>query len=242
MLDIDNERASETLSVLSKKSKDGGCMTWNWPGIRTLIGSVLLMLYLGCFFLWANISIYVLSYFHEINPGVSFGFTFLVDAVLVATQLVGYNIGLYLFQNRRWNPKIIIALGSTISLVGVYGSSLTENISGYLGCYCVLNGLGCGMCYLVPLICGWEWFPDRKGMVSGVTLGGYGFGSFIFSLVSTHLVNPDGVNPSIKDPNNPTLTFYDTDVTSRVPFMIQTLVYIWAGLAFMGVLLITRKP
>jgi OFA family oxalate/formate antiporter-like MFS transporter len=98
------------------------------------------------------------------------------------------------------------------------------------------------MSYMAPLICGWEWFPNRKGMVTGITLGGYGFGSFIFSLVSTHLVNPDGVDPSIKDPNQSDITFYDTDVTSRVPYMIQTLVYIWAGLAFIGVLLITRKP
>ena len=98
------------------------------------------------------------------------------------------------------------------------------------------------MCYLVPLICGWEWFPDRKGLVTGFTLGGYGFGSFIFAQVSTHLVNPNGVNPSVKDPNNPDITFYDTDVADRVPYMIQTLVYIWAGLALVGVLLISRKP
>ena len=34
-------------------------------GIMTLIGGISLMMYLGCFFLWGNISIYVLSYFHK---------------------------------------------------------------------------------------------------------------------------------------------------------------------------------
>ena len=33
--------------------------------VLTLIGGFSLMLYLGCFFLWGNIAIYVLSYFHE---------------------------------------------------------------------------------------------------------------------------------------------------------------------------------
>jgi len=119
---------------------------------------------------------------------------------------------------------------------------MSQTIASYLVCYCVLNGLGCGMCYLVPLICGWEWFPNRKGLVTGCTLGGYGFGSFIFAQVSTHLVNPNNVNPSLKDPNHVDLTFYDSDVADRVPYMIQTLVYIWAVLAFIGVLLISRKP
>ena len=51
-------------NLLQKKPKSDGWRTWNWPGIRTLVGSVALMLYLGCFFLWGNISIYVLSYYH----------------------------------------------------------------------------------------------------------------------------------------------------------------------------------
>lgn len=62
----------------------------NWPGIRTLIGSVFLMLYLGCFFLWGNISIYVLSYFHSLNPNASYGFIFLVDSLLILANWIGY--------------------------------------------------------------------------------------------------------------------------------------------------------
>ena len=94
-------------------------------------------------------------------------------------------------------------MGATISLTGVYASSYTKSVGPYLAFYCLMNGLGCGMCYMVPLICGWEWFPDKRGLVTGTTLGGYGFGSFIFSQVSTHLVNPDNKNTSIEDPNNP---------------------------------------
>ena len=93
-------------------------------------------------------------------------------------------------------------------------------IGPYLALYCLMNGLGCGMCYLVPLICGWEWFPDHKGVVTGFTLGGYGFGSFIFSLVSTKLVNPDNLQADIEDPGNDNITFYGPAVADRVPYMI----------------------
>ena len=94
---------------------------------------------------------------------------------------------------------------------------------------------------MVPLICGWEWFPTRKGLVTGCILGGYGFGSFIFSQISTKIVNPNGENPT-PDPSDPDISYYDDDVADRVPLMIRTLVYIWACLAFISVLLIFRKP
>ena len=200
------------------------------------------MLYLGCFFLWGNISIYVLSYFHNINPNASYGFIFLVDTFLVLANWIGYQIGSYLLMKRRWHPKVILVLGSVVSLSGVYLSSYTEGVGAYLACYCLLNGLGCGTCYMIPLVCGWEWFPNRKGLVTGCTLGGYGFGNFIFSLISTKLVNPDGLDPTINDPNNKNITFYDTDVSDRVPYMIKTLVYIWIGLVLVGIVLIERKP
>ena len=83
-----------------------------------------------------------------------------------------------------------------------------------------MNGLGCGMCYLVPLICGWEWFPKNKGLVTGCCLCGFGFGSLIFTQVSTELVNPDNLHATINDPSNPDITFYGPEVADRVPYMV----------------------
>ena len=154
---------------------------YNVKGILCIIGSVFLMLYLGCFFLWGNISIYVISYFHEKDPNTSYTFVFLVDTFLILFNWFGYQVGVYLFQVRRINPKIVITLGGATSLTGVYLSSYTRSLGEYLACYCGLNGLGCGTCYFVALICSWEYFPNKKGLVTGIILGGYGFGSFIFA-------------------------------------------------------------
>ena len=56
------------------------------------------MLYLGCFFLWGNIDLYVLSYFHEYKPDASYDFIFLVDSILILANWLGYQIGSYLFM------------------------------------------------------------------------------------------------------------------------------------------------
>jgi hypothetical protein len=37
----------------------------------TIIGGVIIMLYNGCFYLWANISVYVLSYFYIYDKSVN---------------------------------------------------------------------------------------------------------------------------------------------------------------------------
>ena len=54
------------------------------------------------------------------------------------------------------------------------------------------------------------------------------------------MVNPNGKNPTIYDEAND-LTYYDKDVSDRVPYMIRNLVYIWSVLVFLTILLIKRK-
>ena len=91
----------------------------------------------------------------------------------------------------------MLFLGGTISLTGAYLSSFATDIVTYFVLYCCLNGLGGASLYFVGLICGWEWFPERKGLITGLILGGYGVGAFVFGGISTILVNPNGENPNI---------------------------------------------
>jgi OFA family oxalate/formate antiporter-like MFS transporter len=166
-------------------------------GIMTVIGGVSLMLYLGSFFLWGNIDIYVLSYFHQFNPNLSLGFIFLVDLFLVGANCIGYNIGTLLLSKYRWHPKLIILIAGSTALIGVFASSFTKSLPPYLALYTLMNGLGSGTCYVVPMVCGWEYFPNKKGMVNGIIIGAFGFSSFFFSLLSTKLVNPNSEAPDI---------------------------------------------
>ena len=62
------------------------------------------MFYLGCFFLWGNIDVYVLSYFYQFNPQIDLGFIFIVDTLLIAANSTGYNIGTFLLNRLRLNP------------------------------------------------------------------------------------------------------------------------------------------
>ncbi len=50
------------------------------------------------------------------------------------------------------------------------------------------------MGYTAPLINGWNWFPNRKGLVTGAIVAGFGSGGFIFNRIGSKLINPHGVS------------------------------------------------
>jgi OFA family oxalate/formate antiporter-like MFS transporter len=41
----------------------------------------------------------------------------------------------------------------------------------------VIGGAGIGLAYVVPIAVGMRWFPDRKGMIAGAAVAGFGFGA-----------------------------------------------------------------
>ena len=75
------------------------------------------------------------------------------------------------------------------------------------------------------------YFPQHKGLVTGIVLCGFGLGSFVFDLISTAVVNPDGESP--KEGTN----IYSDKVSQRVPEMIQVLTICWACLSLIGIAL-----
>jgi OFA family oxalate/formate antiporter-like MFS transporter len=67
----------------------------------------------------------------------------------------------------------------------------------FLIVYASLFGIGIGFSYLTPLMCAWNHYPQKKGLVTGIILGSFGLGSFIFDLLSTYICNPYNIPPSI---------------------------------------------
>jgi len=59
--------------------------------------------------------------------------------------------------------------------------------------FAVTFPLGGGVGYWVPIMCSWEWYPNKRATASGVTQAGFGMGPFIFSFITTAIVNPDNI-------------------------------------------------
>ena len=102
--------------------------------------------------------------------------------------------------------------------------------------YGVLFPAGVGIVYWPPIICGWEWFPKNKGLISGLIVGGYGFGAFIFGFISTAIINPKDYKAD-KDSG-----YYPKEVGEKFPDALRIMLIMWAGLALIAVSLVTRSP
>lgn len=73
--------------------------------------------------------------------------------------------------------------GVLLGAAGIYMHSLPLL---YLG-YGVLAGIGVGTTYTPPIQALIEWFPDRKGLASGLCIAGFGSGALVFAPVVQNL-------------------------------------------------------
>lgn len=94
--------------------------------------------------------------------------------------------------------KTTMLIGSQLIALAFLIISFVKDIYGLIVIYCLLVGVSGGLLYMLPIVCGWRYFPDHRGLVSGMIIGGYGFGSFIFNFVCKAIANPDNLKPTVK--------------------------------------------
>lgn len=105
---------------------------------------------------------------------------------------VGATIGGFLLD--RYGPRVIgtaagICYGLGVLLAGFTG----DNLYLLYGTYGVLGGLGMGLGYIVPVATLVKWFPDKRGLVTGLAVCGFGGGALLLSPIATALIGSVGV-------------------------------------------------
>ena len=211
-------------------------------GYLTVFGGILIHLFCGNLYLWGNISNYVVTYYHFLgDSGARLSFAVYILTISFTTQSIFTPLGPYL--QKRWNPKLVLLLGASIMNLAVLGASYCKSWAMFVFLYAFCFPAGIGIVYWVPIMCGWEWFPERKGLISGLIVAGYGFGAFIFGFVTTAIANPDNIKPHTPDDGtgDPDKLF-PKDVGERVPEMFRTCLVYWAIFSVISILTVSRNP
>lgn len=94
-------------------------------------------------------------------------------------------------QDRR-GPRFVATLGGVALGVGMMLTSLTSSLLSLYLTYGVIGGLGIGLGYVTPIATCVKWFPDKKGLISGLAVFGFGAGSIVFSPLWTFLIGAIG--------------------------------------------------
>ena len=84
----------------------------------------------------------------------------------------------------RVGPRRLAVAGSVMFAVGYLLGSLALNLDSlamfYVG-YGVIGGAGIGLGYVTPVATVAKWFPDKKGLATGIVVMGFGVGAFLLS-------------------------------------------------------------
>ena len=101
----------------------------------------------------------------------------------------------------RWvekvGPKISGTTAGIFYGVGILGSGLAvqiESLPLFYICYGVIGGIGLGLGYITPVSTLVKWFPDRRGLATGMAIMGFGFAALIFGPVMQTLFDAVGVS------------------------------------------------
>eukprot|EP00746_Dinoflagellata_sp_MGD_P007525 gnl/MRDRNA2_/MRDRNA2_114905_c0_seq1.p1 gnl/MRDRNA2_/MRDRNA2_114905_c0~~gnl/MRDRNA2_/MRDRNA2_114905_c0_seq1.p1 ORF type:complete len:607 (+),score=100.29 gnl/MRDRNA2_/MRDRNA2_114905_c0_seq1:97-1917(+) len=209
--------------------------------ICACIGAVLIHLTLGTFYSWGNITPYVTSYLKSQGHDVSYGETSFVLAFASFFQ------GLSMFFGGKFQSKLglrgtallgggVLSLGTALSFFTVqYG------LFPFLFTYSAMFGTGIGLAYTAPLVTLFGWLPNNKGLASGIVVGGFGMGSFVFSFAQKAWVNPSGLAPGLKLNG---LMYYSADapILGNVPSLFLLLAFCYFTMQVIGVALLFPAP
>ncbi|EAS03508.1 MFS transporter (macronuclear) [Tetrahymena thermophila SB210] len=207
-------------------------------GYITLAGGFLIHFILGTFYLWGNMGSYIASYLQNdgqdyTNNDVGAVFPFMMLAINIGI-LFGVTIA------KKIGFRLLCLICSFFIGVGIFTSSFAlKNFALFTFLYGFVFGVFNGLAYMLPFNLCYTYFPEKKGIVSGVIAGAFGLGAAVWIWLVNGLINPDNIDPIHTDPNDSdSPKYYPASVTDNLPRSIRIFAIVYFSIATFGSLLI----
>ena len=136
-----------------------------------VLGAVLIQLCLGAIYAWS-----------VFTPALSeAGWTNAQTQIVFAVGLASFALVMVVAGRslRKVGPRRLAVVGGVTLGLGYALASLSGGTNFWivLAGVGLVGGAGIGLAYVVPIAVGMRWFPDHKGMITGVAVAGFGFGA-----------------------------------------------------------------
>jgi OFA family oxalate/formate antiporter-like MFS transporter len=151
------------------------------------IAGVFMQIALGAVYAWSVFRTPLAKQFGWSIAEVTLTFTISIFVLGIAAFFGG------LWLNRK-GPRVVALVGGVLYGLGVFLASYSANKLWWLYVsYGLIGGIGLGFAYIVPVAVLVKWFPDRRGLITGIAVGGFGAGALVTAPVATRLIQSVGV-------------------------------------------------
>ena len=142
-----------------------------------VVGAILIQLALGAIYAWSVFTARLTD-----AAGV-YAFTASQAAWVFSTGLATFAIVMVIAGRilPRTGPRLLSVIGGLLLGAGYFiGGLFGESFWVQLAAIGFISGAGIGLAYVVPIAVCVKWFPDKKGMITGIAVAGFGFGATIW--------------------------------------------------------------
>jgi len=154
-------------------------------GIAT--AGFLMQMALGAVYAWSVFRVPLAKQFHWSISQVTLTFSICVFVLGVAAFFGG------LWLNKK-GPRVVALTAGFLYGLGVFLASFSADKLWWLYLsYGLIGGIGLGFGYIVPIAVLVKWFPDRRGLITGIAVAGFGGGALVTAPVATYLIQRVGV-------------------------------------------------
>jgi len=118
------------------------------------------------------------------KPQVTWAFSFAIAALGLTAALASRRVA-------ALGPRRAVALSALCFGLGLLGAGLALKVHSLLLLYVtygLIGGIGLGLGYVPPVTTLLRWFPDRKGLATGLAVGGFGIGALLGSFLGEALL------------------------------------------------------
>ncbi len=145
-----------------------------------VVGGILIQLCLGAIYAWSAFTKKL-----NIEP---YNFSKTQTQIIFSVGLLSFAVIMALIAGKwqkKAGPRTVaitggIVLGAGYILAGLVGTSFWGILLG-VG---ILGGAGIGLAYVCPIAALVKWFPDKKGMITGLAVAGFGFGALLWVMLT----------------------------------------------------------
>jgi MFS family permease len=116
----------------------------------------------------------------------------IANAVGPITMITGGTI------NDTLGPKLAVLIGGIMFGGGMFLSGYANSVNFLIGTYSILLGLGLGMVYGATISTSIKFFPDKRGLVGGLTTATFGISSVIIPPIAAMIISTTGVTSAFK--------------------------------------------